>query len=77
MTVSGGGIDGLVVDLRQMLGISGRVEFLGNNPPPMSAPKGMSIDITLENLDGPFGPGGRAGGATWDAHTFTLFGYPG
>jgi len=41
----------------------------------------MSIGVTLENLDGPFapGPGGGSGGggATWDAQTFTLFGYPG
>lgn len=36
--------------------------------------------MTLENLDGPFGPGlgsGSGGGATWDGPTFTLFGYTG
>ena len=77
VAVSGDDIDGMIVDLRQMLRISGRVEFQGTNPPQMSATKGMAIGVTLENLDGPFGPGARAGGVTWDAHAFTLFGYPG
>lgn len=81
VTVSGTDVDGLVVDLREMLRISGRAEFQGGNPPQLSAVRGMAIGVTLENLDGPFAPGlggGTGGaGATWDAHTFTLFGYPG
>jgi hypothetical protein len=81
LTVSGSDLDGIVVDLRQMLRISGRVEFQGGAAPQLSAPRGMAIGVALENIDGPFGPGlggGTGGaGATWDGPTFTLFGYTG
>ncbi len=79
VTVSGSDLDGVVVNLRQMLRISGRAEFQGSTPPQSSAVRGMSIGVTLESLDGPFGPGtgGGTGGATWDGSTFTLFGYSG
>jgi hypothetical protein len=81
MTVSSTDVDGVVVDLRQMLRISGRVEFQGGNAPQLTAPGGMGMGVTLESLDGPFGPGlggGTGGaGATWDGGTFTLFGYTG
>jgi hypothetical protein len=79
LTVSGTDLDGVVVDLRQMLRISGRAEFQGSNPPQLTAVRGMAIGVTLESLDGPFGAGfgGSGGGATWDGATFTLFGYTG
>jgi hypothetical protein len=81
VTVSGTDLDGLVMDLRELLRISGRAEFQGSNPPQLTAVRGMGIGVTLESLDGPFAavPGGASGsgGATWDGSTFTLFGYTG
>jgi hypothetical protein len=81
VTVSETDLDGLVVDLRQMLRISGRAEFQGSNPPQLSAVRGMAITLGLESVDGPFGPGfgggSGAAGSTWDGPTFTLFGYTG
>jgi hypothetical protein len=81
VTVSGADLEGVVVELRPMLRISGRVEFQGGTAPQLSAPAGMAMGVTIESLDGPFGPGlgggTGGGGATWDGHTFTLFGYTG
>ena len=79
VTVSGADLDGVVVDLRPMLRLSGRVEFQGGSAPQLSAPAGMAMGVTIESLDGPFGPGPGSGpgGATWDGSTFTLFGYTG
>jgi hypothetical protein len=75
ITVPAADLDGVVVNLRQPLRIRGSVEFQGGAPPQITAPRGMSMGITLENLDEVL-PRNVGGGATWD-EGFTLFGYPG
>jgi hypothetical protein len=75
ITVPAADLDGVVVKLRQPLRISGRVDFQGGDPPQITAPRGMSMGITLENIEEAL-PRNVGGGATWD-EGFTLFGYPG